>query len=90
MHIYKSTIKPIEDCQSPAGQLHAFIFGKRGHMAALNAVGRQVAHEEGWALLDMDLMTAQLPAATVFREDRFHPADAINLAALNVILNALV
>ncbi len=72
------------------GQLHGAIFGKRSHIAALNAVGRQVAREEGWDLLDMDVMTAQLTPAIVFRDDKFHPVDAVNKAALNVMLNAMV
>lgn len=90
MHIFKSTIMPTEECGSPVGQLHGAIFGKRSHIAALNAVGRQVAREEGWDLLDMDVMTAQLTPAIVFRDDKFHPVDAVNKAALNVMLNAMV
>ena len=69
------------------GQLKPVIFGKRAHIAALNAVGRQIAYEEGWDVLDMDALTAQLPPNKTFRGDGYHPVDTVNLSALNLILN---
>ena len=55
----------------------------------MTAIALQIAKEEGWRILDMNSVVAQLPPKTVFLPDAFHPNIYISLAGLNMMLNTL-
>lgn len=80
---------PLEDCKRDDGTFAQPKVGKRGHVAAMTAIAMQVAREEGWGILNMDQLVAQLPPKILFLKDAFHPAVYVSLAGLNVLLNTL-
>ena len=80
---------PMEDCERDDGTFVQPKVGKRGHVAAMTAIAMQVATEEGWGILNMDTLVAQLPPATLFLPDGFHPQVFVGFAGLNVLLNLL-
>ena len=88
-HVLKTSVMPLEDCERGDGSFAQPKLGKRGHFAAMTAIAMQVAQEEGWGILNMDQLVAQLPPVTLFMPDTFHPKVNISLAGLNVLLNAL-
>ena len=88
-HVFKTSVMPLEDCERTDGTFAQPKLGKRGHFAAMTAIAMQVAREEGWGVLNMDQLVAQLPPKTLFLPDSFHPAIYVSLAGLNVLLNTL-
>ena len=88
-HIYKTTVMPLEDCERDDGTFAQPKLGKHGHIAAMTAIAMQVAKDEGWSVLNMDRVVAQLPPKTLFLPDGFHPLPYVSLTGLNVLLNTL-
>ena len=62
---------PLEDCKHNDGTFAQPKLGKRGHVAAMTAIAIQVAKEEGWGILNMDDVVAQLPPQILFLPDGF-------------------
>ena len=89
MHVYKTSVMPLEDCERNDGTFAQPKLGKRGHFAAMTAIAMQVAREEGWGILNMDQLVAQLPPKTLHLPDLYHPAVYVGFAGLNVLLNTL-
>ena len=88
-HIYKTTVMPLEDCERDDGTFAQPKLGKRGHVAAMTAIAMQVAKEEGWRILNMDHIVAQLPPRTLFLPDNLHPQLFVSFASLKLLLNTL-